>query len=809
MELATRSLDLEQYKDTIISLRHDHSCQQLDKKIRQLQPNLTGSTGFLIKMEIKRLAQVISRVIDLRDMCKESCEQFEYQGVIHSMDPDGIRDFKKEVKRYQGNYTLGVYEFVIGQARKRYRENPNQHVLNNLPAAEISSLVKFHQRHEERLYFASKVTVFSEDPANLSYRQRQEMGIPAITTDISADGVSVKVIGLQALRLTEQMYLWFYELEQEFSFGLPLYIPYQQTSKERKDDATYFKMQLNSESDSPVLNEFGRFISQQLLSQKRAYRVPVENTIEAIQVKADEQFIISRLHSLPVYLTNHQETWYPRALFHTKNNQPLSAFLMLNQMPGLLTSFCRRPELQNQLHEGLPFRETYFLLRIIDQQKRLHLAAIPYFWITTNHRARQLLKRVNPRNIRLIQVDGCSLDSEHQAHIPSSLPDSAGEAFETLNRKPNPRALSIANRLQRMLVLTDISDSMDRLQLFDVLSQKGSEENEFKLSEFLLRNQKSDVELSQARAETNDLRAEDRFDCRLSLKLTARNSAKMRAAMAITSNISTRGLCVEFDSPHSFKRNDDIYVDFLNLPSINGGVLPKQTYRIVHAGEKSIRATISGNTVNHEGRKGLRAFIYKNLSKLQQTGCENEVYGLSRVLRNLYASNHLFPYLLTSKTSQLRHIRNIALSEKSLVPRVHPNIDAEQGIIELTQNEVFRSLVFRQLQTVNRDTPYAPFYILVIAKQRTNKEINVIVRHLDEIKDAGKLRMLLASLETLGQPYIIRVNATKKGRVFNKYIRDELAYLSRFSNVKYQDCLGRLRDTTGIVDISDVTDLLL
>ena len=63
-------------------------------------------------------------------------------------------------------------------------------------------------------------------------------------------------------------------------------------------------------------------------------------------------------------------------------------------------------------------------------------------------------------------------------------------------------------------------------------------------------------------------------------------------------------------------------------------------------------------------------------------------------------------------------------------------------------------------------------------------------------------------LKCIGDPRLIRINTSKKGRVFNKYFRDEMAYLENFAAPKLKDLESALKHTVGVFEMADVTDLI-
>lgn len=810
MELA-KDPNIDVFKNTIFGLRHDHLSTELDAKIRKHEPSSTGSNVFLIKMEIKRLAQEVKRVIDMRDLFKDSCEIFEFQGLGHYMDKESISLFKEEVVSYGNKFTVGVYEVVVSKARERYRRNPSGK--NNFPSPKKSSLTHFYQRQEERLYYSVKISVFLNNPSSLSISALDEVGKKGISTDISEEGLSIKVPKGRIDERHKSIFVWFKGTEQEFSFKKRMFVKYDILKSAPKGDDIYYHLRISSEQQDGIMDEFKSFVSFYMTSQKRKYRVPVENTMDALDVKSNEQFVVTRMNSLPIFLGLKNNILLPMALFKTDNNAEISSF-MHDGTNQLFSSFFGRKDVQAVFSEKTSLTVYYYFIRVRDNKKNIRLAAIPYSDVAGNDEAWAAINHATKNGgTRLMRIDCCSINPSEESHVPSSLPDSAGEAFENLNQKPIEKAMLLSNGLTKMCQFTDITGSIDVLHLSvddDVTDKTTRNENikKLNLAKYVLSINSKFPKLHVTQAETNDFRAEDRFVFAMNVRVSNRTRKSEYAIRGKTQNISSRGLLVDIDDHGQFRKGDEVLVD---LPSLarTSDVISRQTYKVVGVNpDGALRLVINGNTGDHEARVQIRKFIYKNMNSLQPAGVENEIYGLTRVLRNLFAHNHQQPYMITSKDKSSRYVRNIAVNKNTVIPGISGVIDNYKAIDYLTQHDNFRTLLFRNLQTVNKELPYQPFHIIVVAKKKRDGSYNLIMRHVEDISNSDQFRVLYESFCQMGTPTILRVNVTKKGRVFNKYMRDELNYIAKYANVHSQECLNQWRETTGVIDIMNLTDLI-
>lgn len=808
MEMARKNSDPTRYLDTIIRLRHEHDSPKLDSLIKLREPS---ANSFLIKLEIKKLAQVTGRVIDMRDMFKDNCVLVEHDGISHYLDKPSSHDFLEEMARYNNKYTMGVYNYVIDKAKTRYRNDAGKRSTNNLPPPEITSLTHFYQRLEERIYYSVKIHVFDNNPSIITASELKNTGIAGITTDISAEGLSVKIPNGSLSSNTKRINIWFNGLEQEFSFSNRLLITYDVLKFEPKEEDCYFRLKLSPVQMMDNIDEYKEFIANYIANQKRRYRVPVENTIEALNVKANEQFVITRLNSLPLFLSKNDGEWLARARFDTDNNAKISSFLRDKSGSSLIPAFFNMTHLQSDLDSSVMFTQFYYVIKFKSIKNVIHMASIPLQYVQDNPYVLNLLSHANNRNgLRLYRVDGCSIDPSNEFHVPSSLPDSAGEAFENLNQKPIKRARLLANGLTRMCQITDISDSISALDIMPNEDKSTKNPNETKntnLGSFVLRMPKKVFRIHSVKAETNDVRIEDRFDYSLQVSIVSRTKKTISPIEGVTKNISTQGLMIKVDQDSQFKIGNEILIDFNSIPGISETGLSRQIYKVVGYDSKGfLRAVIYGDPAKHDARTLLRKFIYKNINTLVPSGMNNEIYGFSRVLRNLFSHNHALPYMLMNKEKNTQYVRDIAISKKTVIPNLSDKLCNEELLSELMIQEQFRSLLIKHGSMIDKETPYQTFYVFILAKGKGDGSSNIIVREGD-LLDKDKFRAMFDNMKQIGKPRILRVNITKRGRIFNKYLKDELSYLSKYASPKARECLQTWKSVSGIINLMDVTHL--
>jgi len=798
--------DIEQFWDVIMELRHGFNNPSLEDEILHLTKKATPSKRFLIKMEIMNLSKNVQRVIDLRNFFQDNCEKFIYQGIAHFFDEAAKNEFIQEIQKYGGEYTLGVYEFILRKAKKRYKFQQNNSPVAPGRKAEEISLTKFFQRKDERLFFIKKISFFYNSPEKMSKSAFENFAIQGITTDISATGLSIKVPEKNVRRRNGLIHVWMHGIESEFKFSDRIIITYQIRKTFAKNEHIYLSLELHNEQFSKTKNEFNIYLKNYIDTQNKRNNVHVENTLNAIKVKIAEQFVISRLNSLPIFLLHHDKHWLPAAQFNTAHNTQIGLITKTTDNKDFLRALCVLPAIQSKIALGARFSNYLFLMPIKNNNNKTYYVALPHNDVIGNRFIKKIAREAHRHNsLRLYRIDGNTLSPETQCHVPSSLPSSAGEVFENMNQKPIKKALELTIQLKRMLVISDISDCIDSLNLLkETAYEKDSAVN---LLEYILKKPTSSIAIHETFAETNDFRIEDRFLYEMSLLIKPKELQKNVFISCCTLNISTRGLKIQLPEIMDLNVGQELVVYFPELQDRTNNEGKYQSYYIVGKdSDLQYRLLIVGNAKTHNGRKMLNKFIHKNLNDLKAMGYENEIYGFSRVLRNLFANNLHLAHGIAAKKGTARYIKYLAISENTALQELNNN--SKNNLLSLMDNSTFSSSITNQIGFTNKEKPYEYLYFIVMPKTKSNGESYFFIKQIVKSTKDYDLNKIIQDLRCIGNPRLLKICVTKKSRVFNKYFRDEVAYIEKFAKTKLKYIDSEIRNTMGIFELADITELV-
>lgn len=791
--------------------RYEYSAHDLDEKIAKYAPTESVSSRFLIKMEIARLAKKCYRLIDLRDM-QSDWNAFEYDGITHYFDEATANDFKDICRNYRG-YTQGVYEIVMNRARNREREAKINPALHGVPEINFTSITHFFQRKEQRLYYVSPISVFIESPFDTPMAQLKRIAMTGATTDISPTGLCIKLPGFKLPKIVRKIYVRFNGFEREFNASTPIFIRYDVLSVTAKQANYYYRIRMNNEQDPTLIAEFQERLTKFIFSQLRRYRVPIDNTQEAVLAKGFEQFMVGKLASLPVYVQNELSVWVPRCAFLTSYNETIVQRLTDDMHNSMLADFLNQLPIQRALQNDDHFVQYYLFTPVVTSKTQSSFVAIPLSDCQDDPSVKQLIRQVYSRsqgNVSLFRIDGMSTHPEQECHITSSLPDSSGEVFQVLNQQPAERARLLVSSYQRLIVITDESDLLASLHLFDQTDESSELSKEKLLSYIPPKLQFFRQELYLVKNEIDDRRIEDRFLFTMPVFIHT-DKQRHEKFFAKTVDISTRGLKIQTDKELPYYNGDAVFIDFPELKDGKGGPLEFQGYRIVRIVKNMIQLVITGQEYQHEGRKALRTFIQNNLNSLSATGCRDPVYGLSRAIRNIYTHNHPYPLFLIKRHERNRYISEMSLSNNTLLPPFADDTLEDPAILQqVLTHESFVYMLNQAWGRLQEMTDNGIFSFMVTLKEKKNEAgYYIIMKKTDELTSAQQLRDVLHQSSVMGQTFLFRVQVTRKDKLFNKYFKDELYYLTRYAPNRAKQVLDDLAKVEGVGFITDITPAVL
>ena len=177
---------------------------------------------FLQQFERQRLNKPCNRIIDLRGKVAGECQAYTFGGKTHYLDDRAYLLAKQLLDRFNGRYTLGVYESVLKALKSLANQTKKTESPSNLSASNQASstvaLLPFDrqlQRKEPRITYASPVEIRIAD---VLYH--------GSTMDITSSAIGVSLKRTFTLNKNDEVSVTFTGLSTEESLPLLSKVPY-------------------------------------------------------------------------------------------------------------------------------------------------------------------------------------------------------------------------------------------------------------------------------------------------------------------------------------------------------------------------------------------------------------------------------------------------------------------------------------------------------------------------------------------------------------------------------------------------------
>lgn len=245
----------------------------------------SNSDKFLIKMELKRLAQPCARILDLRDKVSEDTTQYTYAKLNHYLTASAIRVLEKAIKLYSG-YTIGAFEMVLDHAQKDKLKNSKN---NETTFSEVIQLNSHKVRANARMFFISAIKVTL--PNGETY--------DASTSNISTSGVKIKLPHNISCDNNDIIKIEYTQLASEYTHKAldGQQIEYRLLSKDGDNDTFYFYLHLELGQ-----HLFVDFLKSFIRGNQYKYKIDVQYYYNLALENALKNSALRATSTLPIYI---------------------------------------------------------------------------------------------------------------------------------------------------------------------------------------------------------------------------------------------------------------------------------------------------------------------------------------------------------------------------------------------------------------------------------------------------------------------------------------------------------------------------
>jgi len=814
--------DLQPYIGVIERLTPLVNTTEFAEVFSLLTADMPKPKQFLLKMELKRLAQPCSYYIDLRGKVDGEVRPFEFAGKTHHMDDTAIKAFERGLKKY-GRYTVGLYEEVTNtdnNYRVRHKQQTEQRIqavingdsnpLVAMPQEIIEpdsektgpSLVQFASycsRGEERMNFTIDIEVELENGENFH----------ASTVDLSVSGSKLKIPSSRRLAPGQQIAILFKGLEQEFALGFTHGVPYQVIDTELVDRSQYVRVKR-----LPLEEEhgFSEFLRQFIHGNKRRYKVNLDNTLDAVVVKGYEQFYLPRISSLPVFLAVREGLPIPVCALTTENNRQNVQYFQDERQQSALIQLLSGKRLKTCLQKAPAERST--LLYCFTHAAKGKL----YFYSATAEELTQLpelqnvffgfgAQKTSWRVFHLV----VQRTHPNDAHALMSLPDTADQDIVKLNQPPSNLVQGLIKDFRYIACLTDITSQESSL-LYQQLSF-----DEEKLPQLKIFGHSKLDEVPPMDAvpvQYVNLRAEARFLYKTKVLLKINPQLFIES---FTRDFSCKGLQVETSQPVSYQKGDKLMLALPDMQKISSKYgLNELEYEVmaVSKSQMIMNLKVIERDLPHQGKLFFEQLIKNNRHKLTLAE-ENPKYpGLAQALRNMYikALNSLPFYL---HRHGIRYDLNV-IGRGAEPNNLHRLLglftekNQKLNLQPLLKNNATNLTFAAQLKAMKRQDAPKSYEVFIRYRQGQQKQEQSFVTEFDfELKTMQARQYFVQDALANDLLFCFKIFLSRTGRPDTEHISKELGYVSVYAIHKAKVLEEELWSVVGVGDVVDISDEVL
>ena len=795
----------------------------------------SDTAKFLERMEQRRLATPCNIAIDMRGKVDDECEAYEFQSIVHHLDEKCIEIFETEAARYDGKYTVGVFEKVMSaehthkaqhekeQQQRRAEQRRQQQIAalkqqqrandvkdplfmskeqqseqtDNTKASETAQdrksdtldedeekheiqLIPFgyrSQRKENRLNYTSSIRAFLNDGREVTGK----------TTDVSLTGIKVSLFSnIEPLAKKSPIQIVFTALEEQHnkSFGK---IEYQLIAQE-KDHHDRVQLRLlrvdQSENES-----FNQFIVEFIKSYRSRYKIEMEDKLLSLYARAFERIYTAAAPITACLLhINNGDTQCLYTVTRAEEKNALKSPLISSMAAAL-------PELI-----GKTKQQTHLLLEtmVIKDNKRHSIYCAEREQLIKQELIDQFLKAGSQSHmIARIQITLQPVSAYDLNQMSSYL--------EPLNEIAPVRVDEINQHWQ----------SMTHIAYFSIVEQKLNPESRLTsddkqleaLSEFKLDDSRQKVwQLGYRPA-----RKEPRYLYSTEAEINVDN----QSFKGKTLDFSPSGMRIQLQQtsyiPTTLELNKLITVTLPEMQKLakKTASLKNLSYRITqrHSHQQSISLKRDFNVKNHHGELFFTKLIKTNQSKLKECAEELESTTMASMLENMISSYlHGIPLFLTRFPGGLYAIDSAAATENAnpLLWR----FKQEQGFDfePLNLNEFFAEVLRGKL---NRRSQLSEAYTTRLFAKFSGDEsegLSLEVTQESAMKDTREVARFILLSRKNPNYRILHAHFLPPPYIKLEEFSEELREIRHNSSMRAKDFEQKIQQLVAIVEIEDISD---
>ncbi|SGY94645.1 Putative uncharacterized protein [Moritella viscosa] len=777
-------MELSNYADVIKKLTTLYHEPDFSLLFAQLTEGETNSKRFLIKMEVNRLSAPTRRILDFRQRGDSGAVAYEYDGILHHINPVEIKLLEQLLVQHQGNYTLGIYEEVLAfHQSERSKPVNERNVITHEPAAKFSvepiQYASYFVRNEERMHYSSAIKMRFGDRV-----------IDAMTSDLSTSGIKVKVNKSHGIVTGSLVNVNFSSLRQEYANHLLRdFFAYKLMGIDEEEKFDYLRLMRIDDN-----NELDIFISKLITQNKSKYKVNVRYQEENVVVKGYEQFFLPRMSGLPLYISGDEQPVLSHLLLN-ENNRGVYDYWINEESKSQLEACWQTPWMQGLLQTKKSIETTIYSFYYTQNGRLYFYAADAISLAKSGLKALFLSFACQRPNFRAFKFSLYPSKFDEKKHLLEA----------ESNQQPIGSTMLVGLQDIRWVGLLQDITNENILNDYKAYAQQGSNFNQLHQYRLPAAGQRAIL----AQFKFVQLRKEARFSYKTAIVV----SNTERSIKGWSNDFSTEGLQIELEAPLDVQIGHRVYLELPMLQKLSTKVeLANLPYSVVgfNKAKTILHLQISGDKDAHIGCKFFSLLISSNKDKLKSTPEPTQSPGVTAVLRNMYCQHLATMPLYIHKVNTSYQMDRVGISpnENSLSPlfEYFGQAESRYNLYPLLSDNNIKQ-VFDDALAELKPT-YRPWQQVLYITIATSDSV-VTTRFEKDFSDEHERRQFITHSLQKGSFFAIQVMLSRTGRPDMEYIEKELNYVSHYAIHRAQKLEDELWSVRGVVDLIDVSDELL
>jgi len=805
--------NLAKYQKIINEFRGKVSNKNFEINFTAKSTHIPKTDRFILKMELKRLDGVCTRLIDLRGHVDGECRLYLDGERTHFLDDIAIKVFEENIALY-GKYTLGVYEAVINtennfrviyQKEKSdakpltIKKDPIQKTYEKTQyPAQYYHLGDYHNRIEERMNFSIAIRIITDKDE-----------IPCNSTDISINGCKLRVLTNIKMVIGQAFKIHFMGLEHEFTSDANSSLHYEIKNIQLIDNIQLIGLQRIYPDDNKnnQRDPFTRFIDEFIQINKRRYKINLDNTITALLSRNFEQYILPKLNELPVFIENEKQVFTPKYALTTPNNQQIYQYWQDENKHSTLNFLLSHERIQ-RLIKAAPLGEPLLVYSFIhkNQDKYYFYTADTIQLKTDLNLMKQFLGfSANKANfaISLLSIQEPDKNTIHSVY---TLSESLSEKSKYLNMPISEENTKKIEKLSYLIVINDITTNeftkTYREYAYDTIEPSYIKSYGHKRSV-------TPIVIEELGINYKDHRHEARFKYKTLVEVV-RENLKLSAKSI---DFSASGLKIEFTNETVLDKGDVVFLSFPDLQKVTSAfklnVLPYEIVRI-NSKKTIINLRVYVEKHQHIGRAFFKALIEKNRDKLTPDEYSLIVPGLAKPLRNLYNSSLDTLHLIVQTSGSRYKVEAIASANKNgkLMALMRQLSDQKNtyNLFPILSHLAATNILMGDLQ--KRHASDAPssmtLYIALNLNEKTIQK-KVITKLSTELNSAQLQNNFIKKALKTGEFICLQLKLSRTDEPDMEYLNPELSYISSYAIHRGKQIEQEIWAVSGVIQVLDVS----